>query len=245
MTDKKLISRYEIENATIGLSRHIQKKIAKPDWTDFSEEQLWIMLVSCILGSHVRYETANASFQRLIDYELLNINKILASPAVSKEEIATVLKKPTSCSNYKNMICTYPHPKSKADYIVETAKRIYESSGTSLKEILKKSDNEYVARENLVKKAKGIGYKQASLYLRNIGFTDNLAILDTHVVRYMNLIGLLTVDVKPRILHKNEYLRTERKLVEYANMKRILLSALDAAIWIIMRIVQREYALWK
>jgi N-glycosylase/DNA lyase len=46
-------------------------------------------------------------------------------------------------------------------------------------------------REALAGTVKGIGYKEASHYLRNIGLGEDLAILDRHVLRVMEALGLL------------------------------------------------------
>jgi len=61
-------------------------------------------------------------------------------------------------------------PETRAKYIVKARK--YKDS---LKDIINK------LREWLVKNIKGIGYKEASHFLRNIGYT-NFAIIDFHII---------------------------------------------------------------
>ncbi|MCK5112697.1 MAG: N-glycosylase/DNA lyase, partial [Thermoplasmatales archaeon] len=67
------------------------------------------------------------------------------------------------------------YPNTRAKYISESAK--YKDS---LKNIVHSSEGKEL-REWLVKNIKGFGYKEASHFLRNIGF-DDYAIIDFHIV---------------------------------------------------------------
>jgi len=87
-------------------------------------------------------------------------------------------------------------------------------------------------REWLVKNFKGLGYKEASHFLRNVGFLD-VAIVDRHVANTLEKYGL----AKPaKTISKKEYLRLERA-VERAAAKvgletgifDLLLFVMDAA----------------
>ena len=49
------------------------------------------------------------------------------------------------------------------------------------------TETEFEARKILSDTCTGIGFKQASLFLREIYFAKNLAILDTHVINYMKI----------------------------------------------------------
>ncbi|MDK2383719.1 MAG: N-glycosylase/DNA lyase, partial [Candidatus Korarchaeota archaeon] len=67
-------------------------------------------------------------------------------------------------------------PKARAEYIVEARKLLPE-----LKGILSSFKDERSLREWLVKNVRGLGYKEASHFLRNIGY-KNVAIIDYHIV---------------------------------------------------------------
>ena len=129
---------------------------------------------------------------------------------LSEEELADKLKK-----------LGHRYPKSRARYIVRA--REYKN----LLEKVVKSHNEREIREWLVKNIKGIGYKEASHFLRNIGF-KNLAIIDFHIIdllsRY-NLIG------KPRSLSKRRYLEIEGLLRKIAEKVGVSLAELDLYLW--------------
>ena len=70
------------------------------------------------------------------------------------------------------------YPNTRAHYICENRK-----FKNSLKNILKSLKGEEL-REWLVKNIKGFGYKEASHFLRNIGFED-FAIIDFHIIELL------------------------------------------------------------
>jgi len=78
-------------------------------------------------------------------------------------------------------------------------------------------------REWLVKNVKGIGWKEASHFLRNLGFKD-FAILDRHVLKILVENKIIT---KPKALTKTFYLETEDKLRKVAEKLGISLAELD------------------
>jgi N-glycosylase/DNA lyase len=87
-----------------------------------------------------------------------------------------------------------------------------------------KSLREKELREWLVRNIKGIGWKESSHFLRNMGF-KNFAILDRHVLKTLNKYGIL--DEIPRTLSKKIYLGIERKLKNIADHLHITLAELD------------------
>lgn len=75
---------------------------------------------------------------------------------------------------------------------------------------------------------KGLGYKEASHFLRNIGFT-NLAIIDFHIVDLLIKNGLL--NEKPKSLSKKKYIEIEDILKEIAEDLNLSLGELDLYLW--------------
>jgi len=92
-----------------------------------------------------------------------------------------------------------------------------------LKEKVKKLPDFYL-REWLVKNLKGIGYKEASHFLRNIGY-KNFAILDRHVLKF--LFKNKMIEKIPTNLTKTKYLSIENKLKKLADKFNITLAELD------------------
>jgi len=90
----------------------------------------------------------------------------------------------------------------------------------------KKSGEEH--RTWLVENIKGIGWKEASHFLRNIG-CRNLAILDRHILR--NLIRLGVLHALPPTLTKRKYLEIEEKFRNFATEINIPMDELDLLFW--------------
>lgn len=85
------------------------------------------------------------------------------------------------------------------------------------------------AREELVKKVTGYGYKEASHFLRNIGFED-VAIIDRHISRFLFESNL----VKPRkTLTKNVYIESESALEKLCQELNLTQGELDLYIFYI------------
>jgi N-glycosylase/DNA lyase len=84
-------------------------------------------------------------------------------------------------------------------------------------------------REWLVKNVLGLGYKEASHFLRNIGKNDGLAILDRHILRNLNRLGV--IDSIPKSISKKHYLEIERCFSKFSLDLGIALDELDLVFW--------------
>jgi len=114
------------------------------------------------------------------------------------------------------------YPETRARYIVE-ARRYADS----LKEIILRFKDANSLREWLVKNVKGIGFKEASHFLRNIGFSD-LAIIDFHIVNILSKYGLIN---EFKTMTKKRYLEIESILRRIAYCLNISLAELDLFLW--------------
>ncbi len=83
-------------------------------------------------------------------------------------------------------------------------------------------------REYLVNNVKGIGMKESSHFLRNIGFR-NLAILDRHILR--NLVRYGVFDKIPNISTYKLYEDAEVKFMKFASDIEIPIDELDLLFW--------------
>ncbi len=120
-------------------------------------------------------------------------------------------------------------PENKSRYIVEARRLFTDPVGKlRLKERLHHSDP-LVLREWLVEKIKGLGYKEAGHFLRNIGMGDNLAILDRHILRNMVRYGIIK-DI-PRCLTRKRYLEIEESLRQFSRRVGIPMAELDLLFW--------------
>ena len=84
-------------------------------------------------------------------------------------------------------------------------------------------------REWLVKNVTGLGYKESSHFLRNIGKNDGLAILDRHILRNLNRLGV--INSIPKSISRKQYLEIERNFSKIATSLDIAFDELDLLFW--------------
>jgi N-glycosylase/DNA lyase len=84
------------------------------------------------------------------------------------------------------------------------------------------------AREWLVNNVKGLGYKEASHFLRNTGVLD-VAIIDRHILRF--LLDKQLITEIPKSLNRRKYFEIERLLSCIATKLGSTLGELDLYIW--------------
>ena len=113
------------------------------------------------------------------------------------------------------------YPFARARYIINARK--YKDN---LKEIICNLKGERL-REWLVKHIAGLGYKEASHFLRNIGF-DDFAIIDFHIVDILAKHDLIK---KPKTITRKKYLEIEGILREIARKSNLTLAELDLYLW--------------
>ena len=119
-------------------------------------------------------------------------------------------------------------PNNKARYIVE-AREVFSRGGRI--RIKDKIDPKEMleTRDWFVKNVKGLGYKEASHFLRNIGHGRDLAILDVHILR--NMKRYKVIKEIPKSISKSCYLDLEGKLKKFAKKIEVPLGELDLLLW--------------
>jgi len=109
----------------------------------------------------------------------------------------------------------------RAKYIVE-ARRF-----ARIKDVVTSFQSTFEAREWLVENVKGIGYKEASHFLRNVGYFD-VAILDKHILRILHNHGIAEM---PKSMNRARYLQIEQRFFELAKRCRMMPGELDLYLW--------------
>ena len=87
----------------------------------------------------------------------------------------------------------------------------------------------FALREWLIENVKGMDYKEASHFLRNVGFGDDIAILDRHILK--NLVRYSIIDEVPKSLTGKKYLEIEEKMRKFAQKAGIPFAHLDLLWW--------------
>jgi N-glycosylase/DNA lyase len=114
------------------------------------------------------------------------------------------------------------YPETRAKYIMSA--RVHKDS---IKETLSGFKTEEDAREWVVENVTGLGYKESSHFLRNIGY-ENLAIIDFHIIDLLARYGIIE---RPKTLTKKRYFEIERVLKELAKRLDLTLAELDLYLW--------------
>ncbi|RKZ21744.1 DNA lyase, partial [bacterium] len=117
----------------------------------------------------------------------------------------------------------------KAEYIINSRAIFLEAGMPRVKPIISGFKSPEEAREFLVKDVKGMGYKEASHFLRNIGFGENLAILDRHILKNLKFLGKIK-DV-PKSISRKIYMELEKLFLKTAEELGIPSSHLDLLLW--------------
>lgn len=92
-------------------------------------------------------------------------------------------------------------------------------------------DSEFAAREFLVQHFPGLGYKQSSMFLRDVGVSHELAVIDVHILWYMENVE----NLKIKTVGKGMYVEIERYIRELSKKVEISMNMLDRLIWVAVR----------
>jgi len=144
---------------------------------------------------------------------------VYCDKAVKELKRSGLLLKGTKAS-VKSLLKGVRFPNNKASYLI-SARRCFPPKIDT--------DNPINAREWLVKNIKGIGYKEASHFLRNIGYGKNLAILDVHILKNLKKAGILKKI--PKTISKKTYLAIEDRMRRLSSRLSIPMDEIDLLFW--------------
>ncbi|MBI2542307.1 hypothetical protein HYV80_06365 [Candidatus Woesearchaeota archaeon] len=115
-------------------------------------------------------------------------------------------------------------------HIVHTRAYLKNALNFELKNKIKSFKNKNELRDffALNKDIKGLAMKEASHFLRNIGF-KGYAILDKHIINSLYEFGILKTNDKPK--NAKEYLEMEQKFIDFSKEIGIGMDELDLLLW--------------
>ncbi len=177
-------------------------------WQTGSDARLWEELVFCIFTAGASARMGLRSIER--------VREILMCGA--HDELAEAL---TGAHRY---------PRARSGYIVVTRDYLTQDCGMRLRERLAGFDDPAARRDWLARERgiKGLGYKEASHFLRNIGLRG-YAILDKHILRSLYELGVIDSPLPPAT--RARYLAIEAKLGDFARHIEIDFDELDLVLW--------------
>jgi len=178
-------------------------------WLDADDKKIFAELAFCLCTPQSRATAADIAIRRAIDSNHLYDGK--------PEEIAQHLTK--SGVRFAN---------NKARYIHEARQYFSRNGELKIKSKLN-LDDLLGLRAWLCENVKGLGMKESSHFLRNIGFGDNLAILDRHILKNLKKYGV--IPAIPPVLGRPAYLEIEERLRKFSQKVRIPLAEIDLLFW--------------
>ena len=148
----------------------------------------------------------------------------------SIEAVRPILLTGTHDELMNALVGRHRYPRARSGYIVASRDFLQEDCNLELRKRLNGFENDSARRDWLVKekRIKGLGYKEASHFLRNIGL-KGYAILDKHILRSLTELEIID-DPKPPNT-RTKYLATEEKLKKLAELTEIDFDELDLVLW--------------
>lgn len=179
----------------------------------------------CLLGGYgIRYEVNAAAFERLKAHRVFDLD----SP-IDQEQILALLSEPLDVGG-KSVRYRFPN---------QRARRLF-----AMREHLRGiiiDDFDPQGMRDALQRIEGIGPKTASWIVRNLLGSDEVAILDVHILRACTLMGVFPGNIRlPR-----DYRPLERRFIAFSEALNVRPSVLDAVMWSEMRTVPaRKWALY-
>ena len=203
----------ELNEEILGIYRKIKKDISKAisgykkAWKG-TEKEIFAEMAFCILTPQSKAKNAWQAITTLVENNLLYEG--------SAEEIVEYL----NIVRFKN---------NKSRYLVEFRDLMTEDEKLQPKKILESKGNTFEKRKWILKNVKGMGLKEANHVLRNLGFGEEIAILDRHILR--NLQRLNVIEEIPKTLTEKKYYEIEKAMKKYSEYSGIKMDELDLVLW--------------
>jgi|TARA_B100002003_G_C14118305_1_gene537850 N-glycosylase/DNA lyase len=149
----------------------------------------------------------------------------------SIDTIRNLLVKGSAEEMSKKLEGIYRFKNLRPAYILHTRNYLQKEFNFKLKEKIESlKDNKEELRDFFAfnKGIKGLGYKEASHFLRNIGF-KGYAILDKHIINSLYEFKIIGEPKRPST--RDQYREMEQKMILFSNEIRIPMDELDLLFW--------------
>ena len=220
-----------LDHAVRRLCPEVAQRVEARKVKRLTEGELWRELACCVLSSQVTYETALAAAKALASDNVFADLLTRESEHYLLQRTLNVLRSPLRVGNGR---VYFRFPNSKAKQLIQTRSALL-GAGLTLRDIVYDACGERSKRRRLIELVSGFGPKQASMFLRAAGVSYDLAILDTHALAFMRVLGLATAAHIRPYLPLRRYERLEIDFEHYASSVGYPLGYVDWAVWIVMR----------
>lgn len=177
-------------------------------WENGTDERLWEEMVFCFFTGGCSAKMGLRSVEAVRPLLLTGTHEELMNALVGRHR----------------------YPRARAGYIVASRDFLQEHCNLELREKLESFTDPLERRDWLVREKgiKGLGYKEASHYLRNIGL-KGYAILDKHILRSLAELKIINDPKPPNTRLK--YLTIEQQLKNLSKLTKIDFDELDLVLW--------------
>lgn len=188
----------------------IQTRLAEFEsvWREGSDAKLWEEMVFCFFTGGCSAKMGLRSIDA--------VRPLLETG--TQPEIASAL------------VGVHRYPNARARYVYASREFLRQHCNLELRRKLADFDSPIERRDWLVKEKgiKGLGYKEASHFLRNIGL-KGYAILDKHVLKCLHELKIIDSPKPPNT--RSRYLTVEDKLRELTERTKIDFDEMDLVLW--------------
>lgn len=208
-----------IESVVADVSRRIAGR-RRPRHRPTSGTMLWTAVANCILSSAVKYESV--------------VRATLALETAGLGTAALIAKR-RSASRLRNILKSsgYRFPVSRGLQLWLAAKS-YSIIEKQLASCVHGLTDAIECRKWLVASVQGLGPKQASMLITSVT-PASLAVLDTHILAFLQLVQALPSRGTPNVASLKGYERVEEAYLSYAQSIGVPPTSLDKTIWVVMR----------
>jgi len=211
-------------------------------WQFYTEEELLYEACACIFGSQMRFEVSEAAASRLMELGLLGELRIKSNKEEYEEMLRQALSEPLTVELDGKKRHVRPRFRNRMASLLAATVKSMQAQNSSLRTILCSSSSARDARAKLVSQVWGFGPKQASLFLRRVRYSDKLAVLDAHILDYLNIAR--GINPKRNTLGQlSTYEMIEEEFQRIADEFGYPIGCVDLAMWVTMRVAKRE-AIW-
>ncbi|MCC7312453.1 MAG: hypothetical protein IT510_14535 [Sulfuritalea sp.] len=208
------------------------------DWRLRSEEDLLYEACVCMFSSQMVFEIAEAAAQQIRKHGLLHIGNTEGY----EQQLAQALHEQLTIERGGKLKQVRPRFGNRLASLLATTVITMRQQGQSLRDTLRSSQSAREVRELLVQRVWGFGPKQASLFLRRVGYCAELAVLDTHILDYLRVAR--GIEPRPGALSRlSGYELIEAEFQQVAAEFGHPVGCVDLAMWVTMRVAKRE-AIW-
>jgi thermostable 8-oxoguanine DNA glycosylase len=176
-------------------------------------------VIICLLGGHgMPAEVGLAASRRLLERLQSEAGAVL-----SERQIEELLREPLAVNGRR---VRYRFAMQRSKYLSASMRKLPSINEHEL------SDIEF---RDALRQLPGIGPKTASWIVRNRRGSDDVAILDVHIVRACQIMSVFEDNANPA----RKYTELERRFLEFCSALGVRASVLDAVMWATMRKISK------